>query len=254
MSTVGLSFGSPLSGQGFDVTSTVNQIMANMQAVETPWKNQLTSMQAQDSVLSTLGTDMSSLSTALQSLTDFQGVLATKQGSSSDNSILELTSASTAAIAGSHTIVVNSLAQTSSYYTSSISSTDTLSGSLTIQVGSGSTQTITIGSTNDTLATLADAINSGSYGVTASVLTDTSGSRLELVSNTSGACGDITVGGSMTDATTSTAMSYTQAQAGAAGSGPPSRSSAPEAVNAATASTGPVASRTSAARRRQSDW
>lgn len=215
MSTVGISFGSPFSGQGFDVTSTVNQIVGNMQAVETPWKNQLSGLQSQDTALTGIGTDLSALSTALQSLTDFQGVMAGKQGSSSDNSILQLTSAATSAVAGSHTLVVSSLAQTSSYYTNSIASSDTLSGSLTIQVGSGTAQTINIGSTNNTLASLANEINSGSYGVTASVLTDSSGSRLEVVSNTSGSGGDITVGGALSDATSSTAMSFTQAQAGA---------------------------------------
>lgn len=215
MSTVGISFGSPFSGQGFDVTSTVNQIVGNMQAVETPWKNQLSGLQSQDTALTGIGTDLSALSTALQSLTDFQGVMAGKQGSSSDNSVLQLTSAATSAVAGSHTLVVSSLAQTSSYYTNSIASSDTLSGSLTIQVGSGTAQTINIGSTNNTLASLANEINSGSYGVTASVLTDSSGSRLEVVSTTSGSGGNITVGGSLSDATSSTAMSFTQAQAGA---------------------------------------
>lgn len=214
MSTVGLAFGSPTGGTGFDVTSTVNQIVSNMQAVETPWKNQLTSLQSQDSALTSIGTDLSSLSTALQSLTDFQGVMAGKQGSSSDTSVLQLTSAATSAVAGSHTIVVNSLAQTSSYYSNDVASSDTLSGSLSIQVGSGAAQTITIDSTNNTLSSLANAINSGSYGVTASVLTDASGSRLELVSHTSGAGGDITLGGSLTDATTSGAVSFTEAQAG----------------------------------------
>lgn len=215
MSTVGLSFGSPTAGTGFDVTTTVNEIVTSMQAVETPWKNQLTTLQSQDTALSSIGTDLSSLSTALQSLTDFQGVMAGKQGSSSDTSVLQLTSAATNAVAGSHTIVVKSLAQTSSYYSNDVGLTHTLSGTLSIQVGSGSAQTITIGSTNDTLASLADAINSGSYGVTASVLTDTGGSRLELVSNTSGSGGDITLGGTITDSTSSTAVSFTQAQTGA---------------------------------------
>jgi flagellar hook-associated protein 2 len=215
MSTVGLAFGSPTGGTGFDVTSTVNQIVANMQAVETPWKNQLTSLQSQDSALTSMGTDLSSLSTALQSLTDFQGVMAGKQGSSSDTAVLQLTSAATNAVAGSHAIVVNSLAQTSSYYSNDVASSDTLSGSLSIQVGSGTAQTITIDSTNNTLLSLANAINSGSYGVTASVLTDASGSRLELVSQTSGAGGDITLGGSLTDSTTSGAVSFTEAQTGA---------------------------------------
>lgn len=211
MGTVGLSFGSPTSGAGFDVTSTVNQIVANMQAVETPWKNQLTTLQTQDTALSSIGTDLSSLSTAMQSLTDFQGVLAEKQGSSSDTNVLELTSASTSAIAGSHTVVVQSLASTSSYASGTLSNAaDTLSGSLVING-----KTITIDTTNNTLATLANSINSGSYGVTANVIIDPSGSRLSLVSQTSGASGSISVSSSLQDASTSTAVNFSQTQAGA---------------------------------------
>ena len=41
MGTVGLSFGSPTSGAGFDVSSTVAEIVGNLQNVETPWKNQI---------------------------------------------------------------------------------------------------------------------------------------------------------------------------------------------------------------------
>lgn len=215
MSAVGLSFGSPTSGTGFNVTTTVNEIIANMQGVETPWKTQLTSLQAQDTALTSIGTDLSSLSTALDSLTQFEGVLSGKQGSSSDTSVLQLTGASTSAVAGSHTIVVNSLAQTSSYYTGSMSASDTLSGSFSIQVGSGSAQTIQINSSNNTLSSLANQINSGSYGVTANIITDSSGSRLELVSNTSGSGGNITLGGSLGDSTTGNNVAFTQAQAGA---------------------------------------
>src|SRR5580698_10787771 len=99
MSTVGISFGSPTSGQGFDVSTTVSQIVSTLQAVETPWKNQLTSLQSQDTALTSIGTDLSALSTAAQSLTDFEGVLAAKQGSSSDTDVLSLTSAGTTAVA-----------------------------------------------------------------------------------------------------------------------------------------------------------
>lgn len=169
MGTVGLAFGSPTSGQGFDVTSTVNQIVTNMQAVETPWKTQLSTLQGQDAALTSIGTDLNSLTSAMSALSDFQGVLAEKEGSSSDNSVLQLTSAATTAVAGSHTIVVNSLAQTSSYYSDAIASGDVMSGSLTLAVGGGTAQTITLDSTDDTLASLASAINSGSYGVSASV-------------------------------------------------------------------------------------
>ncbi len=211
MGTVGLSFGSPTSGQGFDVTSTVSQIVTNMQAVETPWKNQLSALQSQDTVLSSIGSDLSSLSSALQSLTDFAGVLSEKQGSSSDTSVLQLTSASTSAIAGSHTITVQGLATTSSYVSSTVSgSSDTLTGSLTVNG-----QTINIDSTNNTLSSLASAINSGSYGVIANVITDSSGSRLSLVSKTSGASGQISISSSLVDSSNgSSAVTFTQTQAG----------------------------------------
>jgi len=215
MGTVGIAFGSPTSGQGFDVASTVNQIITNMQAVETPWKTQLSTLQAQDTALTAMGTDLNSLSTAMSALSDFQGVLAEKEGSSSDNSVLQLTSAATTAVAGSHTIVVNSLAQTSSYYSDAIASGDVLSGSLTLAVGSGTAQIITLDSTDNTLASLASAINSGSYGISASVITNGTTQRLSLVSQTSGAAGNLTVSASLSDTTSGgAAVNFTQAQAG----------------------------------------
>src|SRR5260370_23590848 len=114
MGTVGISFGSATSGEGFAVASTVTQIKASEQAIETPWKKQLTALQAQDTVLSSLGSDLATLTTSLQALTDFSGVLSEKQGSSSNTNLLSLTSASLTASAVSHLIVINSLAQTSS--------------------------------------------------------------------------------------------------------------------------------------------
>jgi flagellar hook-associated protein 2 len=214
MGTVGISFGSPTSGQGFDVSSTVSQIVANLQAIETPWQNQLTALQSEDTALTSIGTDLNTLSTSLQALTDFQGVLSEKEGSSSDESILTLTSASSSAVAGSHTIVVSQLAQTSSYYSGDVNASDTLSGSLTLSVGSGSSQTITLDSSDNTLSSLADAINAGNYGVTASVVPDTSGSRLELVSNTSGAAGNITLSSNITDTNSGSTVNFTVGQAG----------------------------------------
>lgn len=215
MGTVGLSFGSATSGSGFDVSSTVASIVSNLQNVETPWKNQLTSLQSQDTVLSNLGSLLSTLSTDLSQLTDFQGTLAQKTGSSSDTDVLELTSASASAAAGTHTVVVNSLAKTSSGYLTVLSnSSDTLSGSITIQVGSGTAQTISVSSSSNTLSSLASAINSAGIGVTASVLTDSSGSRLSIVSGTSGASGNLTVTSALTDSTTGTSLSYTSAVTG----------------------------------------
>ncbi len=218
MGTVGLSFGSPTAGTGFNVSQTVSAIISNLQNVETPWQNQLTSLESQDTVLSNLGTLFSNLSNDINSLTDFEGILATKTGSSSDDNVLELTSATPSATAGTHTVVVQNLAQTSSGYLAPITNdSDTLSGSITLQVGtSGTPQTITLNSNDNTLAGLAAAINSSGVGITASVLTDSNGSRLSLVSGTSGADGNIQVtSDSIVDASNSNAaLNYTSSVSG----------------------------------------
>jgi flagellar hook-associated protein 2 len=213
MGTVGLSFGSATSGQGFDVATTVAQIQAANQAIETPWQNQLTALKAQDTVLSSLGTDLSALSTSVQALTDFEGVFAEKQGSSSNTDVLSLTSASSSASAGSHTIEVSQLAQTSSDVSSAIASaSDTLTGTVTIQ---GTVfDTSTAGS--NTLTGLVAAINSAAIGVKASIITDSSGSRLSIVSTTSGLAGQLSaITGTLSDSTSGgSAVSFSTAQAG----------------------------------------
>jgi flagellar hook-associated protein 2 len=211
MGTVGINFGSATSGQGFDVASTVTQIQASEQAIETPWKTQLTALQAQDTVLSTLGTDLGTLTTSLQALTDFDGVFSEKQGSSSNTDLLTLTSASLSASAGSHTIIVNSLAQTSSEASSAVTDpNDTLSGTLTIQ---GHNFNVDSADNDTTLASLASAINSAGIGVNANVITDSNGSRLSLVSGTSGAAGELAVSGSLAGASAG-AITFSSSQDG----------------------------------------
>ncbi len=216
MGTVGLSFGAPTSGSGFDVSATVSQIVTNLQKVETPWKNQLNSLQSQDTAISNLGTLYSNLSKDIGQLTDFNGILAQKTGSSSDSNVLQLTSATSSAVAGTHTILVNRLAQTSSGYLTEIpSASDTLTGSITLSVGAGKAQTIALPSGGGTLTSLAAAINASGVGVTASVLTDSSGSRLSLVSGTSGAKGNLSITANSVNDTTGIKLQFE----GSAGSG-----------------------------------
>ncbi|HEY0161251.1 MAG TPA: flagellar filament capping protein FliD [Edaphobacter sp.] len=212
MGTVGLNFGAVNSGQGIDVASTVSQIMAAEQAIEDPWKSQLSTLQAQDTMLSQMGSDLSTLATALQKLTDFNGVLAGKQGSSSNEDVVSISSASSLAAAGSHTIVVNQLAQTSSQYSDQITNTsDTLSGTVTIKIG---TNTSSLDVNGMTLSDLAAAINSNAMGVRAAVITEANGSRLSLVSSTSGAAGEITMGGSLVDDANGSAVNFQEGTAG----------------------------------------
>jgi flagellar hook-associated protein 2 len=209
MGTVGLSFGSPTSGAGFDVSSTVAEIVGNLRNVETPWKSQLTSLQTQDTAISSLGTLFSKLSNDISGLTDFQGVIAQKQGSSSDTNVLTLTAANNTAIAGTHQVTVTSLAQTSSGYLAPLASAaDTLSGSITLQVGRGAAQTITLNSNNNSLSGLATAINGSGAGIVASVLTDANGSRLSLVSKTTGKDGAITISGNSLTAAAANTLAY----------------------------------------------
>ncbi len=118
------------------------------------------------------------------------------QHATSSNSAVLTASATAGTPSGSHTIDVTSLATTSSAYSNAVASSSTpiATGTLTIQVGSSAAQTVTIDNTNNTLAGLAAAINNnGNLGVTASVITDANGARLALVSNTSGAPGNLTI-------------------------------------------------------------
>lgn len=212
MGAVGLNFGSGTSGQGFDVTSTVNQIVTNLQAVETPWKSQLTALQSKDTALSSLGTQLSTLSSDLQALTDFNGTMAYKTGSSSNTDILSLSSASAVAVAGTHTVTVQSLAQVSTAATDAVKASDTLTGGITFKVGSGDWQTVNVGdgSTATTISGLAAAINRADVGVTASVLTNADGTaRLSLVSGTDGSAGEITIANSTNNSASSTTLADT---------------------------------------------
>lgn len=219
MGTVGISFGSASSGVGFDVATTVTQILANEQQIETPWQTQLTALQAQDTAFTSLGSDLATLTTKLQALTDFSGVMSQMQGASSNTNVLALTGASSTAVAGSHTITVNSLAQTSSNYSNTITNaSDVLSGSITIQVGSNAASTVTVGSSSNTLSTLAAAINAAAIGVSATVISDASGARLSLVSGTGGGAGQLTVSSALSDTITSASIGFTSGQTGQNGS------------------------------------
>jgi flagellar hook-associated protein 2 len=212
MGAVGLSFGNPTSGTGFNVSTTVSEIMASYQAVETPWNTQLATLSSQDAAFTTIGTALSNLSTAAFALTNFEGALASMEGSSSNPDVLALSSASTAAVAGSHEVTVDQLAQTDTWTTSGtpVAANATLSGTFSIAVGTGTATSFTINSSDDTLATLASTINSAGIGVHAEVLSNANGSYLSLVSGTSGAAGKLTISDSTSPITASgTTLGFT---------------------------------------------
>lgn len=212
--SIGINFGSATGGTGFDVAATVASIVAVQRTPEMAWTTRITALKAQDAAPTSLGTNLSSLSTALESLTSFDGVFAQKSGAVSDSASIALTSADSSASSGSHTLTVQSLALTSTQHSSTVAAGMTLAGTFTLQVGTGAVQSIALTDANHTVAGLAASINALQAGVTATAITDSNGTRLSLVSAASGAASEIRTGGSVTNSADGTPLSFTETQAG----------------------------------------
>jgi flagellar hook-associated protein 2 len=196
-----------LSGQGIDVSSIVEQIIGEQSGQLTVWQGQQTTLATQDGLLEGEENNLTNLQTAVAALASPTGALVAQAVTSSDTSVLSAT-AQSSAIAGTHNIVVNSLATTGTLYTNavaagantSILASGQTTGDVKLQVGGASGTTydvpITQGS-NDTLTTLSSYINTQStannWGVTASVVSDATGSRLSLQSQNSGSAGALAV-------------------------------------------------------------
>jgi flagellar hook-associated protein 2 len=101
--------------------------------------------------------------------------------------------------------------------TSTVGTSDTLQGSISISVGGGTAQQIDVPASGDqTLSGLAAAINSAKIGVTASVITAGNASTLSLVNATNGSAGSISVdSSSLTDQTSGAAVTFGASQSSA---------------------------------------
>jgi flagellar hook-associated protein 2 len=196
-------------GSGIDVSTLVAASMANQTQELTQMQNEQSTLTTQQNALTSFNTDLQALSDAVFTLTDPAGPLTNVAATSSDTSVLNA-SATSGAATGNYSVVVNNLATTSSEYSAAVASnTATIAnGTINIQVGNGTAKPITVDGSNNTLAGLEQSINSANIGVTASIINDASGARLAIVSNTSGAPGDLTI-------TSSTgALGFTKAEAG----------------------------------------
>jgi flagellar hook-associated protein 2 len=210
-----------LSGQGIDVSSVVQQIISEQSGQLSVWQGQQTAFATQDGLLEG---EENNLQTAIAALADPAGALTAQAATSANPGVVTAT-AQNSAIAGTHQIVVTSLATTGTLYTNPIpagANTSFLSGGQTtgdvqLQVGGSGGTTydipITQGS-NDTLNTLATYINTQStannWGVTASVVSDGSGSRLSLQSQSSGSGGALAI-----TTNTNTTLGFATPQGGA---------------------------------------
>ena len=182
------------SSPGIDVNAAVSAAVSAAEAPETNWENQQSTLQSQSSALTQIQTYASNVDTDIEALNSLTGPLSATTVTSSNSSIVSGSSVSGTAT-GNNVVVVNSLATTDSWASSTMSSdTATLpSGTITITDPSGTATTITTGSGVNTLDDLATAINGDNLGVTASVITDATGSRLSIVSDSSGSAGEFSV-------------------------------------------------------------
>ena len=187
------------SSSGIDVTAAVNSAVTAARAPEQAWQTEESTLQSQISALTQIQTDASTLDNDVQNLNSITGPLSAMTVTSSNDNVVTATAASGSAV-GNHVIVVNGLATTASWTSGTFASSSTALpvGSFTITPGSGTATTITTDGT-ETLSQVASQINSDNLSVTASVITDATGSRLALVANSSGSAANFTI--SSTDPT-----------------------------------------------------
>jgi len=210
---MGISFNasSLLSGNGIDVNSVVQELQAAESGQLTEWNSDLTTLQKQASAINSINSDLSNLQAALQSFSG-AGSVFSQMATTSSESAIATASAQNGATGGNYTVVVSTLASAGTVYTASIASANTsilpsgqTTGDLQLQIGGASGTTADIPITqgnNDTLTTLAASINSASatnnWGITASVVTDASGARLAIYSNSTGAPGALSINNNTT--------------------------------------------------------
>ena len=195
-------------GSGLDIETLVTQLVtAERSPAESRLVKASAKYQGQVSAFGALKGALSGFQSALgslQSLSTFSG----RDVTSSDSDVLTA-SANSTAVVGSYAIEVSSLAKAHSLASASYSSTTDVVGEGTLSFRFGTTDytgptpgpesydsftlngdkaaaSITIDSTNNTLAGIRDAVNEADVGINASIINDGSGFRLLFASVDSG--------------------------------------------------------------------
>jgi len=200
-------------GSGLNISAIVSSLTTAFGAAQTTQlTNQQTSLDSQVSAFGTFTAALDTLKLALPPLED-PSQLAGFAATVADPSIATATTTSDG-VAGQYSLQVNNLATSATMTSAHLASSATAvgTGTLTVAVGSSS-MAITIDTTNNSLAGIAAEINSApnNPGVTASIITTTSGSRLILTGTATGAANAITVTPSGGDGGLSV-LAFTQTQ------------------------------------------
>lgn len=191
---------SPGIGSGLDVTSIVNQLDAANRAPVKLLTTRTTALQAKLSAFGLLKSYTTNIHDTTAKLAD-PAFWQKTSASSSDSASVSVASSTSAAV-GSYSVEVQQLAQaqslSSSAYADSTSAVGT--GSLRIELGSWNADKtaftpatppsqvdIPVPIGEDSLESVRAKINASNAGVSASIVKDSSGSRLVIRSNTTGA-------------------------------------------------------------------
>ena len=185
-------------GSGLDVNGIISQLMALERQPLAVLSAKEAKYQAQLSAYGSLKGALSSFQSAVAALAT-PAKFSAATASLVDTTVATAT-ASSAAVAGSYAVEVKTLAQAHKLKSASFAATSTTvgSGTLTIQFGKyeldGSftlnpdkaAGTVTINSSQSSLAGVRDAINAANVGVLASIINDGSGNRLVVASKDTG--------------------------------------------------------------------
>ncbi|OAI06601.1 flagellar filament capping protein FliD [Methylomonas methanica] len=195
-------------GSGIDINSLVTQLVAaDGQPALNAIQRQEDSVNTRLSGIGSLKSALSDFQTAVNKLKD-GNLFKTHKAASADESILKV-AAGAGSVAGSYALEVTQLAKAqksiSAEFASSAATVGT--GSLTIATTAGVSFNVTVGSSNNTLTGIRDAINnaSGNTSVTASIVNvdNSTGtgtiSKLVLTAKNSGLANAFTVTGSDDD-------------------------------------------------------
>ncbi|MGI9133828.1 MAG: flagellar filament capping protein FliD [Rhodoferax sp.] len=189
---MGLS--SPGVGSGLDVNAMVSKLMAVESLPLTALTKKETSYNAKISALGTLKSTLANLQSAASAMNSATS-LAALQGTVADSGVATATPGATA-LEGTYSLEVSKLAQAQIVHTAS--NPTLVDGSLTIQVGAGSSAVVSVNA-SDSISNVADRINADatlSSQLKASVVDN----KLVLESKTSAAASTISVVGAATNA------------------------------------------------------
>ena len=183
-------------GSVIDVSELVSELVSATQSPqEAIISNQTQSVTSEISAVGTLQGALSTFQSSLSAL-DTPQAFGTESATSSNTAAFTAT-AGTDAVLGSYSVSVTQLAQAQQLVSTAFaggSSAVTGTGTLQLSLG-GTSFSITVNSSNDTVAGIAAAINSatGNPGIEASVVTGTDGAHLVLTSSLTGASNTIQV-------------------------------------------------------------